>query len=149
MGQEGEVQERSNQTRHAKYTKPERLATEPNELWSWDITKLKGPAKWTYFYLYAIMDVYSRYVVGWMIAHRESAQLAKLLMSATRQKQNIKPNQLTIHSDRGPSMKSKPVAFLMADLGVTKSHSRPYTSNANPYSESQFKTLKYNQEFPG
>ncbi|MCH7663741.1 MAG: IS3 family transposase [Chloroflexi bacterium] len=149
LAQEGEVRERRNQTRHANYKKPEQLATKPNELWSWDITKLKGPVKWTYFYLYDIMDVYSRYVVGWMIAHRESAQLAKQLISDTLQKQNIKPHQLTIHADRGPSMKSKPVAFLMADLGVTKSHSRPYTSNDNPYSESQFKTLKYNPEFPG
>ena len=149
LAQEDEVRERRNQRRHVKYTKPEKLAVRPNELWSWDITKLKGPAKWTYFYLYVIMDVFSRYVVGWMIAHRESAQLAKQLISDTLKKQKIEPHQLTIHSDRGASMKSKPVAFLMADLGVTKSHSRPYTSNDNPYSESQFKTLKYSPEFPG
>ena len=109
---------------------------------------LLGPAKWTYFYLYVIMDIFSRYVVGWMIAHRESATLAERLIRETIEKQDIAPGQLVIHADRGSSMISKPVAFLMADLGVTKTHSRPYTSNDNPYSESQFKTLKYRPEFP-
>lgn len=149
LAQEGEVRERRQQRRHGKYEKPEKLATAPNQLWSWDITKLKGPMKWTYFYLYDVMDIFSRYVVGWMVAYRESAELAKRLISETCQKQNIEPNQLTIHSDRGPSMKSKPVAYLLADMGITKSHSRPYVSNDNPYSEAQFKTLKYCPEFPG
>src|ERR1700736_5687567 len=117
------------------YQKPELLATAPNQLWSWDITKLLGPAKWTYFYLYVILDVFSRYVVGWMVADGESAELAKRLISDTCVKQGIEPGQLTIHADRGSSMTSKPVAFLMADLGVTKTHSRPHVSDDNPYSE--------------
>ena len=131
------------------YKKPELLATGPNQVWSWDITKLKGPRKWSYFYLYVILDIYSRYVVGWLVAERESSELAKVLIDQTCRKQNIKPGELTLHSDRGSSMKSKPVAFLLADLGVLKTHNRPYTSNDNPYSESQFKTLKYCPEFPG
>src|SRR6185369_15728293 len=118
------------------YQKPELLATGPNQLWSWDITKLKGHAKWTYFYLYVILDVFSRYVVGWMVAPRETAELAKRLIADTCDKQNIQPDQLTIHADRGSSMTSKLVAFLLADLSVTKSHSRPYVSDDNPYSES-------------
>jgi len=144
----GEVKERRNQLTHPHYQKPELLACAPNQLWSWDVTKLKGPAKWTYYYLYVIIDVFSRYVVGWMVAHRELALLAQKLIEETCKKQNIQPGQLTIHADRGSSMKSKPVAFLMADLGITKSHSRPYVSNDNPYSESHFKTLKYRPEFP-
>jgi putative transposase len=143
-----EVRERRNQLRHPNYTKPELLATAPNQVWSWDITKLKGPAKWTYFYLYVIMDIYSRYVVGWMLARRESASLAKRLIAETCDKQGIAEGQLTLHSDRGPSMKSKTVAQLLADLGATNSHSRPYVSNDNPFSESAFKTLKYRPEFP-
>lgn len=143
-----EVRERRNQLRHPNYSKPELLATAPNQVWSWDITKLKGPVKWTYYYLYVILDIFSRYVVGWMVAHRESAALAKKLIENTCQKQSIQPDQLSLHSDRGPSMKSKPVALLLADLGVTKSHSRPYVSNDNPYSESQFKTMKYRPQFP-
>lgn len=143
-----EVKERRNQLRHPIYQKPELLATSPNQVWSWDITKLLGPAKWTYYYLYVILDIFSRYVVGWMLAHRESAALAKRLIEETCQKQIIVPDQLSIHADRGSSMKSKSVAFLMAALGVTKSHSRPYVSNDNPYSEAQFKTLKYCPEFP-
>jgi putative transposase len=131
------------------YKKPELLATGSNQVWSWDITKLKGPRKWTYFYLYVILDIYSRYIVGWLVADRESAELAKELIEQSCKKQDIIPGELTVHSDRGPSMRSKPVAFLLADLGVTKSHSRPYTSNDNPFSESQFKTLKYCPEFPG
>ena len=137
-----------NQLRHPHYQKPELLATGPNQVWSWDITKLLGPAKWTYFYLYVILDIFSRYVVGWMVAPQESAALAKRLLSATGEKQGIIPGQLTIHADRGTSMKSKPVAFMLADLGVTKTHSRPHVSNDNPFSESQFKTLKYRPGFP-
>jgi putative transposase len=144
-----EVRERRNQLRHPTYQKPELLATGPKQVWSWDITKLKGPAKWTYFYLYVIIDIFSRYVVGWMVAFREQAVLAQRLIADTCQKQDIKPEQLVIHADRGSSMTSKPVAFLLSDLGITKSHSRPYVSNDNPYSESQFKTLKYRPDFPG
>ena len=144
----GEVRERRNQLSHRQHSKPELLATGPNELWSWDITKLKGPVKWTYFYLYVILDVFSRYVVGWMVAHRESAALAKKLIATSCTNQNIIEGQLTVHADRGTSMTSKPVALLLSDLGVNKTHSRPHTSNDNPYSESQFKTLKYRPEFP-
>ena len=143
-----EVRERRAQLRHPAYAAPELLATRPNELWSWDITKLKGPAKWTWFYLYVILDVFSRYVPGWMVATAESAVLAERLIADTVAKQGIEPGQLTIHADRGSSMASKPVALLLADLGVAKSHSRPHTSNDNPYSEAQFKTLKYRPGFP-
>ena len=131
------------------YEKPELLAEKPNELWSWDITKLKGPAKWTYFYLYVILDVFSRKVVGWMVAERESSHLAEILIDGTCKRENIEKDQLTIHSDRGAAMKSKAVALLLSDPGVTKTHSRPYVSNDNPYSESAFKTIKYRPEFPG
>jgi putative transposase len=124
------------------------LATAPNQLWSWDITKLLGPAKWTYFYLYVILDVFSRYVTGWMVAHRESAELAKQFIEETITKHQVPAGQLTVHADRGKVMRSKPVAFLLADLGVTRTHSRPYVSDDNPYSESQFRTLKYRPEFP-
>ncbi len=143
-----EVRERRNQARHPQYSKPELLATRPNQVWSWDITKLLGPEKWTYFYLYVILDIFSRYVVGWMVASRESETLAKRLIEETCAKQNIQRDQLTLHADRGPSMTSKGVAMLLADLGLTKSHSRPHVSNDNPFSESQFKTLKYCPEFP-
>jgi putative transposase len=143
------VRERRNQLRHPNYVKPELLATKPNQLWSWDITKLLGPAKWTYYYLYNILDVFSRYSVGWMIAEREAASLAEELIAATCIRQAIQPRQLTIHADRGSSMTSKPVALLMADLGVTKTHSRPHVSNDNPFSEAQFKTLKYRPDYPG
>ena len=143
-----EVRERRNQLRHPIYKKPELLAQGPNQIWSWDITKLMGPAKWTYFYLYVILDIFSRYVVGWMVAHRESAVLARKLIAETCAKQEIKPGQLTVHADRGSSMKSKPVALLLSDLGLTKSHSRPHVSNDNPFSEAQFKTLKYRPGFP-
>ena len=129
--------------------KPELLAHAPNEVYSWDITKLRGPAKWTYYYLYVILDIFSRYVVGWMVASRESAALAEVLIRQTCAKQRIGCDQLTIHADRGSSMTSKPVAFLLADLGITQSHSRPHVSNDNPFSESQFKTLKYRPDFPG
>jgi putative transposase len=144
----GELRERRDQLRHPHYTKPELLATRPNQVWSWDITKLLGPAKWTYYYLYVILDIFSRYVVGWMVAYRESNQLAQQLLGETCVKEHIAPGTLTIHADRGTSMKSKPVALLLADLGVTKTHSRPHVSNDNPFSESQFKTLKYRPEFP-
>jgi putative transposase len=144
----GELRERRNQLRHPVYEKPELLATRPNQVWSWDITKLKGPAKWTYFYLYVILDIFSRYVVGWMVAHREAASLAKRLIEESCANQEIESGQLIVHADRGSSMKSKPVALLLADLGATKSHSRPHVSNDNPFSEAQFKTLKYRPEFP-
>ena len=143
-----ELRERRDQLRHPAYSKPELLATAPNQVWSWDITKLLGPAKWTYFYLYVIMDIFSRYVVGWMVAHRESAALAEKLIGETCARQSIQRGQLTLHADRGSSMTSKPVAFLLADLGVTKTHSRPHVSDDNPFSEAQFKTLKYRPDFP-
>ncbi len=143
-----EVRERRHQVSRPVYQKPELLATAPNQVWSWDITKLLGPVKWTYFYLYVILDIFSRYVVGWMVAATESAALAQKLIKETCAKQQIIKGQLTIHADRGSSMKSKPVALLLADLGVTKTHSRPYTSDDNPYSEAQFKTLKYRPDFP-
>ncbi len=149
---QGEVRERRDQLeRTTPKAWPELLATRPNELWSWDITKLLGPAKWNYFRLYVILDVYSRYTVGWMIAERESAQLAKRLIAETCDKEEIVPGRLTVHAprlSRGSSMRSKPVAMLLADLGVTKTHSRPHVSNDNPYSESHFKTLKYRPQFP-
>ena len=148
LAADGENRERRNQLTHPAYQKPELLATAPNQLWSWDITKLLGPAKWTYFYLYVILDVFSRYVVGWMIADREGKQLAKQFIAETCAKEEIVPGQLNIHADRGSSMTSKPVACMLADLGVTKTHSRPHVSNDNPFSESQFKTLKYRPEFP-
>jgi putative transposase len=144
----GEIRERRNQLRRPNYARPELLASKPNELWSWDITKLLGPQKWTYYYLYVILDVFSRYIVGWTVAHRESAALAEQLISATLAKQGILPGELTIHADRGSSMTSKPVALLLTDLGVLKTHSRPHVSNDNPYSESQFRTLKYRPGFP-
>jgi putative transposase len=144
----GDVKERRKQVQRPAYKKPELLATKPNEVYSWDITKLKGPVKWTYFYLYVILDIFSRYVVGWMVAHRESAALAKRLIEDTCHKQGIAPGQLIIHADRGSSMRSKCVAHLLADMGVSKTHSRPHVSNDNPYSESQFKTLKYCPQFP-
>jgi putative transposase len=144
----GGVRERRAQLEHPAYAAPELLAERPNEVFSWDITKLKGPAKWTYYYLYVILDVYSRYAVGWTVQHRESGQVAKELIAQVCAQQNIQRDQLTVHADRGSSMTSKPVAFLLADLGVTKTHNRPYTSTDNPYSEAQFKTLKYRPDFP-
>ena len=144
----GEVRERRNQLRHPRYVAPVLKATGPNEVWSWDITKLLGPVKWTYFYLYVLLDIFSRYVVGWMVARYESATLAERLIEESCAKQGIQPGQLTIHADRGPAMTSKPVALLLADLGVTRTHSRPRVSNDNPFSETQFKTLKYRPEFP-
>ncbi len=143
-----EVRERRNQLRHPAYSKPELLATGPNQVWSWDITKLRGPVKWTYYYLYVILDIFSRYAVGWMVAPRESATLAERLITATCEKQGIQAGQLTVHADRGPAMTAKSVALLLADLGVTRTHSRPHVSDDNPYSEAQFKTLKYHPTFP-
>jgi putative transposase len=143
-----QVRERRDQLRHPAYQAPELLASRPNEVWSWDITKLLGPAKWTYFYLYVILDIFSRYVVGWMLAYRESAELAKKLIEQTVERHSIAPGTLTVHADRGAAMTAKAVAFLLAGLGVTKTHSRPHVSNDNPYSESQFKTMKYRPEFP-
>ncbi len=148
LAAEGESGERRNQLVHPAHRRPELLATKPNQLWTWDITKLLGPAKWTYYYLYVILDVFSRFVVGWMMAERELATLAKRLIEETIAKQGVNPKKLTIHADRGSSMTSKPVALLLADLGVTKSHSRSHVSNDNCYSESQFKTLKYRPGFP-
>ena len=144
-----EVRERRAQRRHPVYAAPELLATAPNQLWSWDITKLKGPATWTYYHLYVVLDVFSRYVVGWLVAPRESAVLAERLIATACERQRIPPGQLTVHADRGAAMTSKPVALLLADLGVTRTHSRPHVSNDNPYSEAQFKTLKYRPDFPG
>ena len=143
-----EVRARRKQLRHPVYTKPELLAVRPNEVWSWDITKLKGPAKWTYFYLYVIIDIFSRRVVGWRVADAENAVLFKALFNDTMVKHDVPPGQLTLHADRGGPMKAKATAFLLADLGVTKSHSRPHVSNDNPFSESHFKTLKYQPRFP-
>src|SRR5438132_576706 len=148
LDQSQEVRERREQLRHPHHAAPELLATRPNELWSWDITKLLGPTKWTYYYLYVMLDVFSRYVVGWMLAHRELARLAEKLIAESCERQGIAPGQLTVHADRGAAMTSKPVALLLADLGVTKSHSRPHVSNDNPFSESQFKTMKYRPDFP-
>jgi putative transposase len=144
----GEVKERRDQVRRPHYAAPELLATRPNEVWSWDITKLLGPVKWTYFYLYVILDIFSRYVVGWMLAPQESAALAERLIAETCAKHGIAPGQLTLHADRGGAMRSKPVALLLADLGVVKTHSRPYVSNDNPFSEAHFRTLKYCPQFP-
>jgi putative transposase len=148
LEQHQEVAERRNQARHPTYHKPELLATGPNQLWSWDITQLKGPQKWLYFYLYVILDVFSRYVVGWLIAEQEQADLAELLIAETCAKQAIAPGQLTLHSDRGSPMKSKQVSQLLIDLGIIKSHSRPHISDDNPFSEAQFKTLKYRPDYP-
>ena len=143
-----ELKERRRQLRHPVYQKPELIAEGPNQVWSWDITKLIGPEKWTYFYLYVIIDIFSRRVVGWCVADTESAALFKPLFQDAVAKHAVSPGQLTLHADRGPSMKAKATAFLLADLGVTKSHSRPHTSNDNPFSESHFKTLKYQPQFP-
>jgi putative transposase len=143
-----EVKERRAQRRHPEYKKPELLATGPNQVWTWDITKLLGPAKWTYYYLYVIIDIYSRYVVGWMLAEREAGCWAQQLIEETYEKQEIQPGQLTIHSDNGSPMQATPTVSLHARLDITKSNSRPHVSNDNPFSESQFKTLKYSPGFP-
>jgi putative transposase len=148
LADHAEVRERRDQLRHPAYSAPELLATGPQQVWSWDITKLLGPAKWTYYYLYVMLDIFSRYVVGWLLAERESSTLAELLISEACAKQHIQPDQLTIHADRGGPMMAKPVALLMADLGVLQSHSRPHVSNDNPFSEAQFKTMKYRPDYP-
>ena len=143
-----QVCERRNQLRHPPYARPELLAAGPNQVWSWDITALRGPAKWSAFYLYDLMDVYSRYVVGWLIATTQSATLAEQLIAQSVAKHTIVPGQLTLHTDNGAPMKAKTVAQLMVDLGVSESHSRPHVSDDNPFSEAQFKTLKYQPDYP-
>lgn len=143
-----EVRERRDQRRHPSYSKPELLATTPNQLWSWDITKLKGPATWQLFYLYVVLDVFSRYVVGWLIAEAEASELARLLIAESYQMQGVDPEQLTLHADRGPAMTSQSLAHLLGKLGVAKSHSRPYTPDDNPFSEAQFRTMKYRPDYP-
>ncbi len=148
LNEHGEVRERRRQATHPAHKKPELIATKPNEIWSWDITKLHGPAKWTYYYLYVILDIFSRYCVGWMLARAERAELAKQLIHQSIEKQGVPRDQLSLHADRGSPMIAQPIAHLLADLGVTKSHSRPHVSNDNPYSESQFRTFKYRPEFP-
>jgi putative transposase len=148
LEEHGEVRERRNQLRHPAYTKPELLATAPNQVWSWDITRLKGPVKWTYYYLYVVLDIFSRYVVGWMLTQRESEELARHLIAETCRKQQINQEQITLHADRGAPMIAKSMAQLLDDLGVDKSHSRPHTSNDNPFSEAQFKTMKYRPDYP-
>lgn len=140
--------ERRRQRAHPVYARPELLAVRANEVWSWDITKLKGPQKWTCFHLYVLLDIFSRYVVGWMVALHESAELAEHLIADTTAKQQIAPGTLTLHADRGTSMRSKPVAALLIDLEIAKSHSRPHVCDDNPYSEAQFKILKYRPDFP-
>ena len=148
LDEHAEVRERRAQLRHPAYAKPELLATRPNQVWSWDITKLLGPAKWIYYYLYVMLDIFSRYVVGWLIADREAGSLAELLIAEACAKQQIARDQLTIHADNGGPMIAKPVTLLMADLGVSPSHSRPHVSNDNPFSEAQFKTMKYQPDYP-
>lgn len=143
-----EVRERRNQKRHPVYKKPELVATAPNQVWSWDITKLRGPVTHTYYYLYTILDIFSRYVVGYMVANQERDYLARQLVADSCRKQEIEPDQLILHADRGSSMTSKTLALLLNDLGVGKSHSRSYTPNDNPFSEAQFKTMKYRPDYP-
>jgi putative transposase len=142
------VRERRNQLRHPAYAKPELLATAPNQVWSWDLTKLRAREKWTYYYLYVLLDIYSRYAVGWMLAHRESGELASQLVKETCEKQGIDQGQLIVHADRGSAPTSRTLGQMFADLGVTPSYSRPYVSNDNPFSEAQFKTLKYQPGYP-
>ena len=144
----GETRERRRQATHPARVKPELVAAKPGEVWSWDITKLLGPAKWTYYYLYVVLDIFSRYVVAWRLEHRESATLAKDLIETAIAREGVDPTRLTIHADGGPSMTSKTLAQFYADLGVTKSRSRPHVSNDNPFSEAHFKTLKYGPGFP-
>jgi putative transposase len=144
----GEVRERRDQLTHPAYARPELLAEQPNELWSWDISKLKGPATWSCFHLYVILDVFSRYCVGWTVQQRESAEIAKALIAQAAAQQQVEAGQLTVHADRGTSMRSKPVAFLLADLGVLKTHSRPYTSTDNPYQRSPVQDLEVSARVP-
>jgi putative transposase len=149
LASQGESTARRKQRNHRDAIKPELIAIQPNEVWSWDISKLRSNQKWVYFYLYVILDIYSRHVVGWMVADRESKELARQLIHQSALKQGVKPNQLTLHADNGPSMTSHTVAQLLDHLGIAKTHNRPYTSDDNPFSESHFKTLKYCPEFPG
>ena len=149
LAEHGEVNERRAQRTHPTYTRPELLATAPNQVWSWDITWLRGPGKWQHFYLYVILDIFSRYVVGWLLAEEESGQMAEPLIAETCRKQGIQRDQLTLHADRGAPMTAQSVAQLLEELGVSKSHSRPHTSDDNPFSEAQFKTLKYRPDYPG
>ncbi|MCA8917416.1 MAG: transposase family protein, partial [Planctomycetes bacterium] len=144
----GEVRERRSQLQHPRHAVPRLQASAPNKVWTWDITKLVGPQKWAHFHLYVVLDLFSRFVVAWRLERRESSTLARELLVSAFEKQQVVPDQLTVHADRGTSMVSKTVAQLFADLGVTKSHSRPRVSNDNPFSESQFKTLKYRPDFP-
>jgi putative transposase len=148
LDEAAEVQERRNQLRHPVYTKPELLATAPNQLWSWDITKLRGPATWQYFYLYVILDLFSRYVVGWLLADHESADLAEQLIAKSCHQQAIARDRLVLHSDRGAAMTAKSLAQLLTDLAIEQSYSRPYTPDDNPFSEAQFKTMKYRPDYP-
>ena len=148
LWENAEVRERRNVLRHPTYKKPELLATGPNQVWSWDVTKLKGPQKWTYYYLFVMIDIYSRKVVGWLVADTENAELAETLITECCWRESVDEDQLYIHSDRGSPMISKAVALLLSDLGITKSLSRPHVSNDNPYSEAHFKTLKYRPGFP-
>src|SRR5512132_3482153 len=148
LRQRGETGDRRRHATHPARVKPELLATAPNQCWSWDLTKLHGPARWIYYYLYVILDIYSRYVVGWMVAHGEAASLAERLLADTIAAQGVEAGTLTVHADRGTSMTSKPVAMLLSDLGVSRSHSRPHVPDDRPYSESQFKTLKHHPAFP-
>lgn len=143
-----EVRERRNQLRHPSYARPELLATGPNQLWSWDITRMRGPVTWSYYYLYVMLDVFSRYIVAWLLAEQESATLAQELVAAAYAKQTIEPGQLTIHADRGAPMMAKSMAMLMSDLGINESHSRPHVSDDNPYSEAHFHTVKYRPDYP-
>jgi len=149
LAEHGEVRERRSQRRHPVYPRPELVATGPNQLWSWDISKLLGPVKWAYYYLYVVLDVFSRYVVGWMLAEHESGELAEQLIAASCSSQNIPREKLTLHADRGAAMTSKTVSQLLLDLGVSQSHARPHTPDDNPFSEAQFKTLKYHPDYPG
>jgi putative transposase len=143
-----EVRERRHLRQHPIYKKPELLATAPNQVWSWDITYLRGPHKWEHYPLYTVLDIYSRYVVGWMIAEVESSDLARQLIAASALKQDIQPDQLTLHADNGAPMRGKPLSQLLIDLGITKSHNRPHTSDDNPFSEAHFKTMKYRPDYP-
>ena len=149
LSAQGQMRERRNQKRNPKHKRPELVATGPNQLWSWDITQFQGLEKWRCFYLYSILDVYSRFVPGWMVAEKESAELAEQLIVETCTRQAITPNQLTLHGDRGAPMTARSIIQLLTDLKVTRTHSRPYTPNDNPYSEAHFKTLKYRPDYPG
>lgn len=148
LDEQGQVHERRNVRRHPVYTKPRLVATAPNQVWSWDITKLLGPCKWVYYYLYVVLDIYSRLAVGWLLADRESAHLAQRLIAESYIKQGLEPDQIALHSDRGAPMTAKTMSQKLADLGIAQSLSRPRTSNDNAFSEAQFKTLKYRPEFP-